>query len=124
SIGAARVAKAAPDGYTMVMGNLGTHAAAVGLYKNLAYDPRVDFEPVMLVASTPMALIVRKTFPAGTLKDLTAYAAANPHKLTFPTPPTPPTSPLTHLLAAPTHSARIPRTRIPSACPIAAARRR
>jgi tripartite-type tricarboxylate transporter receptor subunit TctC len=75
SIGAARVAKAAPDGYTMVMGNLGTHAAAVGLYKNLSYDPRVDFEPVMLVASTPMALIVRKTFPAGTLKDLTAYAA-------------------------------------------------
>src|SRR5437868_3274985 len=43
SIGAARVAKAAPDGYTMVMGNLGTHAAAVGLYKNLSYDPRIDF---------------------------------------------------------------------------------
>src|SRR5262249_7133562 len=43
SIGAARVAKAAPDGYTMVMGNLGTHAASVGLYKNLSYDPRVDF---------------------------------------------------------------------------------
>src|SRR5262249_56122755 len=47
SIGAARVAKAAPDGYTMVMGNLGTHAASVGLYKNLSYDPRVDFEPLM-----------------------------------------------------------------------------
>ena len=47
SIGAARVAKATPDGYTMVLGNLGTHAAAVGLYKNLSYDPRVDFEPVM-----------------------------------------------------------------------------
>ena len=61
SIGAARVAKAAPDGYTMVMGNLGTHAAAVGLYKNLSYDPRVDFEPVMLVATTPMVLVVRKT---------------------------------------------------------------
>src|SRR5713101_7584898 len=52
SIGAARIAKAAPDGYTMVMGNLGTQAASVGLYKNLSYDPRVDFEPVMLVAST------------------------------------------------------------------------
>src|SRR5262250_1559087 len=40
SIGAARAAKAAPDGYTIVLGNLGTHAAAVGLYKNLSYDPR------------------------------------------------------------------------------------
>src|SRR5215510_2181455 len=98
SIGAARVAKAAPDGYTMVMGNLGTHAAAVGLYKNLAYDPRIDFEPVMLVASTPMALIVRKTFPAGTLKDLTAYAAAHPHKLTFGSAGTGSISHLTYLL--------------------------
>src|SRR5262245_11657650 len=52
SIGSARVAKAAPDGYTLVMGNLGTHAAAVGLYKNLSYDPRIDFEPVMLIATT------------------------------------------------------------------------
>src|SRR5215831_11231694 len=54
SIGAARVAKAAPDGYTMVMGNLGTHAAAVGLYKTLSYDPRTSFEPVMLASTTPM----------------------------------------------------------------------
>ena len=61
SLGSARVAKAAPDGYTLVMGNLGTHAASVGLYKNLSYDPRMDFEPVMLVASTPMVLVVRKT---------------------------------------------------------------
>src|SRR5215470_16475132 len=83
SIGAARVAKAAPDGYTLVMGNLGSHAASVGLYKNLPYDPRVDFEPVMLVASTPMVLVTRKNFPADTLKDFTAYAVANPHKLTF-----------------------------------------
>jgi len=83
SLGAARVAKAAPDGYTLVMGNLGSHAASVGLYKNLSYDPRVDFEPVMLVATTPMALVVRKTFPASTLKDFTAYAKANPHKVTF-----------------------------------------
>ena len=98
SIGAARVAKAAPDGYTMVMGNLGTHAAAIGLYKNLAYDPRVDFEPVMLVASTPMALIMRKTFPADTLKELTAYAAAHPHKLTFGSAGTGSISHLTYLL--------------------------
>jgi tripartite-type tricarboxylate transporter receptor subunit TctC len=98
SIGAARVAKAAPDGYTMVMGNLGTHAAAVGLYKNLSYDPRVDFEPVMLVASTPMVLVVRKTLPTDTLNDFIAYAAANPHKLTFGSAGTGSISHLTYLL--------------------------
>ena len=98
SIGAARVAKAAPDGYTMVMGNLGTHAAAVGLYKNLSYDPRVDFEPVMLVASTPMVLVVRKNLATDTLKDFIAYAAANPHKLTFGSAGTGSGSHLTYLL--------------------------
>src|SRR5262249_31204315 len=54
TIGATRAARAAPDGYTMVMGNLGTHAASLGIYKSLPYDPRRDFEPVILVASTPM----------------------------------------------------------------------
>jgi tripartite-type tricarboxylate transporter receptor subunit TctC len=98
SIGAARVAKAAPDGYTMVMGNLGTHAAAVGLYKNLSYDPRVDFEPVMLVASTPMVLVVRKSLATDMLKDFTAYAAAHPHKLTFGSAGTGSISHLTYLL--------------------------
>jgi putative tricarboxylic transport membrane protein len=98
SIGAARVAKAAPDGYTMVMGNLGTHAAAVGLYKNLSYNPRVDFEPVMLVASTPMVLVVRKTLATDTLKDFTAYAVAHPHELTFGSAGTGSISHLTYLL--------------------------
>jgi tripartite-type tricarboxylate transporter receptor subunit TctC len=98
TIGAARVAKAAPDGYTLVMGNLGTHAAAVGLYKNLSYDPRADFEPVMLVASTPMVLVVRKTLDVGTLKDFTAYAAANPGKLSFGSAGTGSISHLTYLL--------------------------
>jgi tripartite-type tricarboxylate transporter receptor subunit TctC len=82
----------------MVMGNLGTHAAAVGLYKNLSYDPRVDFEPVMLVASTPMVLVVRKTLATDTLKDFIAYAAANPHKLTFGSAGTGSISHLTYLL--------------------------
>ena len=80
SIGAARVARASPDGYTLVMGNLGTHAAAVGLYKNLSYDPRKDFEPIMLVASTPMVLDLRPGFPAKTLEEFTAYAKT--HSLT------------------------------------------
>jgi tripartite-type tricarboxylate transporter receptor subunit TctC len=98
TIGAVRVAKAAPDGYTLVMGNLGTHAAAVGLYKNLSYDPRVDFEPVMLVASTPMVLVVRKNLDVGTLKDFTAYAVANPGKLSFGSAGTGSISHLTYLL--------------------------
>ena len=74
SIGAARVARATPDGYTLVMGNLGTHAAAVGIYKDLPYDPRKDFEPVMLIASTPMVLDLRADFPAKSLAEFTAYA--------------------------------------------------
>jgi tripartite-type tricarboxylate transporter receptor subunit TctC len=74
TIGASRVAKAAPDGYTMVMGNLGTHAASVGLYKNLSYDPQTDFEPVILVATTPMILLVNKTLPAATLQEFVALA--------------------------------------------------
>jgi tripartite-type tricarboxylate transporter receptor subunit TctC len=98
SIGAARVAKAAPDGYTMVLGNLGTHVAAVALYKNLSYDPRTDFEPVMLVATTPMVLEVRKNFPANTLGEFIAYAKANPGKLTFGSAGTGSISHLTFLL--------------------------
>jgi tripartite-type tricarboxylate transporter receptor subunit TctC len=74
TLGSARVAKAAPDGYTMVMGNLGTHAASVGLYKNLSYDPRTSFEPVMLASTTPMALLVRKDLPVKTLQELIALA--------------------------------------------------
>jgi tripartite-type tricarboxylate transporter receptor subunit TctC len=98
SIGAARVAKAAPDGYTLVMGNLGSHAASVGLYKDLPYDPRIDFEPVMLVASTPMVLVVRKTLQTDTLKSFIDYAATNPHKLTFGSAGTGSISHLTYLL--------------------------
>ncbi len=83
TIGATKVARATPDGYTMVMGNLGTHAASLGIYKNLAYDPRSDFEPVILVASTPMVLVTRKTLPAHTLDEVIAWAKANKGKATM-----------------------------------------
>jgi tripartite-type tricarboxylate transporter receptor subunit TctC len=83
TIGAARVARAAPDGYMMVMGNLGTHAASVGIYKNLPYDPRTDFEPVIEVASTPMVLVTRKTLPVHTLDEVIAWAKANKGKATM-----------------------------------------
>ncbi len=74
TLGAAKAAKAAPDGYTLVMGNLGTHAASMGLYKNLSYDPRSDFEPIMLVATTPMVLVTRKDLAVTTLKDVIALS--------------------------------------------------
>jgi tripartite-type tricarboxylate transporter receptor subunit TctC len=83
TLGSARVARAAPDGYTMVMGNLGTHAASVGIYKKLSYDPMADFEPVILVGSTPMALLIKKNFAAGTLKDLIAYARMHKGGVSF-----------------------------------------
>ena len=74
TLGSVRVARAAPDGYTLVMGNIGTHAASVGLYKNLAYDPSADFAPVMVIATTPMVLVARKDLPADTLADFVALA--------------------------------------------------
>jgi tripartite-type tricarboxylate transporter receptor subunit TctC len=74
TLGSVRVARAAPDGYTLVMGNIGTHAAAVGLYKNLAYDPSADFAPIMVIATTPMVLVARKDLPVETLGDLVALA--------------------------------------------------
>ena len=83
TIGAAKAARAAPDGYTMVMGNLGTHAASIGIYANLSYDPRKDFEPVILVASTPMVLVTRKTLPMKTLDDVISWAKANKGKATM-----------------------------------------
>jgi tripartite-type tricarboxylate transporter receptor subunit TctC len=83
TIGATRVVRADPDGYTMVMGNLGTHAASLGIYQSLAYDPRTDFEPVILVASTPMVLVTRKTLPLHSLDETIAYAKANKGKTTM-----------------------------------------
>jgi tripartite-type tricarboxylate transporter receptor subunit TctC len=84
TIGAAKVARAAPDGYTMLMGNLGTQAASVGIYgAKLPYDPRKDFEPVIYVASTPMVLVTRKTLPVKTLSDVIAWAKANKGKATM-----------------------------------------
>src|SRR5262245_46355200 len=74
TIGSARAARAAPDGYTLVLGNIGTHAASVGLYPKLSYDPHSDFEPIMLVATTPMVLVTKKDLPVTTLSDVIALA--------------------------------------------------
>jgi tripartite-type tricarboxylate transporter receptor subunit TctC len=81
STGTARVARANPDGYTLGLGHVGTHAAAVALIPNLSYKPDVDFEPIGLIALQPVILTVRKAFPANNLREFVAYAKANQSKL-------------------------------------------
>jgi tripartite-type tricarboxylate transporter receptor subunit TctC len=81
STGTARVARANPDGYTIGLGHVGTHAAAVALIPNLSYKPDVDFEPIGLIALQPVILTVRKGFPANNLREFVAYAKANESKL-------------------------------------------
>lgn len=81
--GANRVAKASPDGYQFVLGSVGTHAQNQWLYKQPAYDALKDFEPVILVGSTPLLLVVRKDFPGDDLKSFILYGKANPGQLKF-----------------------------------------
>ena len=81
TIGALRAARAPADGYTIISGHMGTHAAAPAFYPNLGYDPEKDFEPIGLIAEQPELLAVRKDFPANNLKEFVAYAKANENKL-------------------------------------------
>jgi tripartite-type tricarboxylate transporter receptor subunit TctC len=81
TLGAIRAARAAPDGYTLVLGHMGTHAASVALYPNLAYDPATDFAPIGLVDETPEVLVTHKDLPPNTLREFVAYAKANESKL-------------------------------------------
>ena len=86
NIGADRVAKAAPDGYLLVMGTVGTHAINGALYAKMPYDMVKDFTPVSLVASTPNLLVVNNDLPVRSVQDLIAYGRANPNKLSFGSP--------------------------------------
>jgi tripartite-type tricarboxylate transporter receptor subunit TctC len=79
--GALRAARANPDGYTLLSGHVGTNAAAPLFYPNLGYDPQKDFEPVSLTAEYPEVFIVRKDFPANSLKEFAAYARTNEDRL-------------------------------------------
>ncbi|WP_420965573.1 tripartite tricarboxylate transporter substrate binding protein BugD [Bradyrhizobium sp. B120] len=76
-----RAARAANDGYTLVTGHMGTHAASVPLYPKLAYHPEKDFEPVALLAGTPILILARKDFPPKDLKEFVAYVKANAEKV-------------------------------------------
>jgi tripartite-type tricarboxylate transporter receptor subunit TctC len=82
-IGAARVAKSAPDGYQFVLGNVGTHAVSQTLYKTPFYNSMTDFSPVVLVADLSLVLVARKDLPANNLQEFIAYAKANQKTMQF-----------------------------------------
>lgn len=82
-IGTEAVARAAPDGHTLLMSSSGPLAVNPGLYPNLSYDPLRDFAPVTLVARVPEYLVAHPSFPAGNVRELVDYARANPGKVNY-----------------------------------------
>jgi tripartite-type tricarboxylate transporter receptor subunit TctC len=77
TLGSARVAAAAPDGYTLLAGSMGSHVSAPVLTPNLKYDPERDFVPIGFTAHAPAVIVARKDFPAATLRDFVAYVRQN-----------------------------------------------
>ncbi|HEY1473726.1 MAG TPA: tripartite tricarboxylate transporter substrate binding protein [Pseudolabrys sp.] len=82
-LGSSRVAHATPDGYTMLLASIGTHAYNPSIYPKLAYDAAGDFTPVGLVAEQPMVLVARTDLPVANLKEFIAYVKANHAKMQF-----------------------------------------
>ncbi len=83
SIGTGKVARSAPDGYTLVFGTIGTHVANVALYKALPYDPQKDFDPVAYLGSAPLILIAKSALPVGDFRQFVDYARKNTAKLSY-----------------------------------------
>jgi tripartite-type tricarboxylate transporter receptor subunit TctC len=81
--GITRAAKAAPDGYTIVIASTGTHAGAAALYPNLGYDPADSFESIGFIGSTPVTVVARKDFPPNTLQELIAHLRSNQKTVTL-----------------------------------------
>ena len=86
NIGAEIVAKSPGDGYTLVMGTVGTHSINGALYAKMPYDMVKDFTPVSLIASAPNLLVVNNDLPVKNVRELIAYMKANPNKLSFGSP--------------------------------------
>ncbi|MGE0803283.1 MAG: Bug family tripartite tricarboxylate transporter substrate binding protein, partial [Lautropia sp.] len=82
-IGTAAVARAAPDGHTLILGTGATHGTFASLYPNLPYHPQRDFAPIANVATLTSVLVVHPAVPARTVPELIRYAKANPDKLAF-----------------------------------------
>jgi tripartite-type tricarboxylate transporter receptor subunit TctC len=83
NIGAQMVARAPADGYTLVMGTVGTHAINPSLYKKMPYDHIKDFTPISRVAAVPNVLVVNPSQPFKTVKELIAYGKSHPNDLSF-----------------------------------------
>jgi tripartite-type tricarboxylate transporter receptor subunit TctC len=83
TVGTRQVAKSAPDGYTLVLGYTGTLAIGPSLFPNVGYDPRKDFAPIGRIATAPNTLVVHPSFNVHSVKELIAYAKANPGKVNF-----------------------------------------
>jgi tripartite-type tricarboxylate transporter receptor subunit TctC len=83
SIGTEYVARAAPDGYTIVLGTVSTHAINASIYSKLPYDPIKDFAPVIEFGAVPQVLVVNSSLPVRSVQDLIEYARARPGKVTY-----------------------------------------
>ncbi|MBM6581918.1 tripartite tricarboxylate transporter substrate binding protein [Microvirga sp. BT689] len=83
SLGAGQVAKAKPDGYTLIVGSIGVYAINPALYKSLPYDPTKDFDLLTVAVRTPNVLVANPSFPANNVQELVAYLKKNPEKVTF-----------------------------------------
>jgi tripartite-type tricarboxylate transporter receptor subunit TctC len=83
TIGAAAVARAAPDGYTLLLGSGSTHTVAPVVIKTMQYDPVRDFAPIALIGTTSYVLMINPKLPFKTLQELIAYGKANPGKLSY-----------------------------------------
>ena len=82
-VGAEAVAKSAPDGYTLLLGNIASLAINVGIYPKMPYDPLKDFTPVVRTVDVNYVLVVHPSLPVKTVAELVAYAKANPGKLSY-----------------------------------------
>jgi len=82
-VGSEAVARAAPDGYTLIMGNAGSHGINAAVYANLPYDIQRDFAPVSQVAVAPNVMVINPSLPAKTVAEFVAYAKSQPGKLSY-----------------------------------------
>jgi tripartite-type tricarboxylate transporter receptor subunit TctC len=82
NLGGAVVARAAPDGYTLLLATTGPAATNKLMYKDMPFDPQRDFAPIMLIGKSPVIIVASRSLPVATLKDLIEYAKARPDKLT------------------------------------------
>src|SRR5258708_20262560 len=103
SIGAGIVAKAAPDGYTLVLGTVSTQTINPALYSKLQYDPERDFAPISPLVRFPNLLVVRNQLPVKSVHELIAYAKANDGKLNYASSCNAPPPPLFPSLFLPAH---------------------